>query len=626
MVLQNEYCKQLILFGSLSIVGTVSFQFNAAHNHVSLFPSNKLGNSPTFSTTTQLKVATSSSRFDQFVDDNAIDNDANAKTSSSSKAASFDNFDYNSCWHPVIWAQDLPLDKPTKVTLFDTDYVVARTSSSSSDAIEVVAMEDRCPHKSAALSEGRITSKGNFQCAYHGWSFDGKNGQCVEIPQVMTSGGSSSPQMISDRACGTAVPAMVSQGMVWLFPGGNLESALLASPPPRVPEIDMEGFKMSTVVRDFPIDYSILLENIMDPDHGLFAHGAKGFDLYSASNDMPQELEEEITNNGKGWKIISRVKASETLLAFDKLRRVDGKKDIDNEDATSNTKATASSSPIATTTFHAPNLVYQCRRDEETGETSFLTAFWICPVGTGRSRFMSASVAKTPFSIPRWIMHIVLNNFLDQDTHLLATQQRHVLSAEAKNIQELNDGKQLFGGASSDAKNIPTKVRKNLYVYRSPTEKVAIRVGAFWDATLNRVPKRINTLLDMSQGGALNHTPSRSITLDRKTQHTNICRNSQDTVRNCNRIHRVARVTSLLLVGIKAWATVVLDAIGGGGTSSFAFRLNRWLKPAFLIKTVGLSIIASWLANKIRREFDFKYTEDCRDKDLENIPKLWLDE
>ena len=29
-------------------------------------------------------------------------------------------------------------------------------------------MLDRCPHRAAALSEGRMTSSGDLQCAYHG--------------------------------------------------------------------------------------------------------------------------------------------------------------------------------------------------------------------------------------------------------------------------------------------------------------------------------------------------------------------------------------------------------------------------------------------------------------------------
>ena len=92
---------------------------------------------------------------------------------------SFASFNYNSYWYPVVWAEDLRLKKPTKITLFDVDYVVAKLSET-----EVICLKDRCPHKSAALSEGRITAAGKFQCAYHGWSFDGTDGSCEEIPQI----------------------------------------------------------------------------------------------------------------------------------------------------------------------------------------------------------------------------------------------------------------------------------------------------------------------------------------------------------------------------------------------------------------------------------------------------------
>ena len=174
-------------------------------------------------------------------------------SSDSRKTSPFDDFDYASCWHPVVWACDLPLNRATKVTVFDTDYVLARTTLDANGNGEddtIIAMEDRCPHKSAALSEGRVTSGGNFQCAYHGWSFDGKNGNCVEIPQVTTSAGRKREPEISSRACGKAVPVMILQGMVWMFPGGDLEAALLAPPPPSIPEMDADGFRITRVVSE----------------------------------------------------------------------------------------------------------------------------------------------------------------------------------------------------------------------------------------------------------------------------------------------------------------------------------------------------------------------------------------
>jgi phenylpropionate dioxygenase-like ring-hydroxylating dioxygenase large terminal subunit len=485
------------------------------------------------------------------------------------------------------------LNKPTQVTVFDVDYVIAKIPSGSNGET-IVAMEDKCPHKSAFLSEGRVTSSGHFQCAYHGWTFDGTDGTCVEIPQVVTKGGDM--PILTARACGTAVPAMMEQGMVWLFPGGNLETALLAPPPPTVPEIDMEGYSVTTVVRDFPIDYSILLENILDPDHGLFSHGVLGFDLYSASRDEPQEIEEEFLNNGKGWRITSRVDAVDKLIKVDKSRRGKQVKEVDESNV-----------PVATSTFTAPNHVFMGRRNKETGETSFVTAFWICPTGTGRSRFMSAAVAKIPFSVPRWFMHVNLNNFLDQDTHLLATQQRYILDAEAEIVGNMSD---------NDIANKSTNVRKSTYVYRSPTERLGARLGTFWDETLNRAPNRVSTLLAMSNSGVLKQTPSRRVTLDREEQHLRICPDSRAVVKNCNRVRVASAAVGLSLLTLKTCSN---------GSGALWSQVACLLKPNVLKGGLGISLAAWWLAGKLRREFYFKYTEELRDRDLKNIPKIWLE-
>ena len=43
------------------------------------------------------------------------------------------------------------------------------------------ALEDRCAHRSAALSKGWL-DKGAIVCPYHGWAYDGV-GACVRVPQ-----------------------------------------------------------------------------------------------------------------------------------------------------------------------------------------------------------------------------------------------------------------------------------------------------------------------------------------------------------------------------------------------------------------------------------------------------------
>ena len=145
------------------------------------------------------------------------------------------------------------------------------------------ALHDSCPHKKVALSEGRVTSGGCgpnkfIQCSYHGWAFDG-NGKCVEIPQTVIAkrenaneyreevDSSISPKQ--KRQDATAVAITQAQGMVWIHPALTplealsleQEGALLG--PPRIPEIEMDGYRTTVAVRDFPIDWTVLMENIM---------------------------------------------------------------------------------------------------------------------------------------------------------------------------------------------------------------------------------------------------------------------------------------------------------------------------------------------------------------------------
>jgi phenylpropionate dioxygenase-like ring-hydroxylating dioxygenase large terminal subunit len=77
-------------------------------------------------------------------------------------------------WFPVARAGAIR-DKPLRVVVFGTPLVVVRGSNG-----QPWVFEDRCPHRGAALSRGRLTSSG-LTCPYHGWSF-GADGRCTEMP------------------------------------------------------------------------------------------------------------------------------------------------------------------------------------------------------------------------------------------------------------------------------------------------------------------------------------------------------------------------------------------------------------------------------------------------------------
>lgn len=73
---------------------------------------------------------------------------------------------------------------------------------------ELVALEDRCPHRQAALSLGQKEGD-SLRCLYHGMRF-GPDGKCNEIPGQET---------IPERACVRVFPVVEKDNWVWVWMG-----------------------------------------------------------------------------------------------------------------------------------------------------------------------------------------------------------------------------------------------------------------------------------------------------------------------------------------------------------------------------------------------------------------------
>ncbi|HYN84075.1 MAG TPA: Rieske 2Fe-2S domain-containing protein [Pyrinomonadaceae bacterium] len=69
-------------------------------------------------------------------------------------------------FHPVLPARKLK-DKPVRVVLDGRAHALFRDSRG-----RAAALLDRCPHRFAPLSAGRVRPDGRLACPYHGWNFD----------------------------------------------------------------------------------------------------------------------------------------------------------------------------------------------------------------------------------------------------------------------------------------------------------------------------------------------------------------------------------------------------------------------------------------------------------------------
>ncbi|CAM9198298.1 unnamed protein product, partial [Sphacelaria rigidula] len=130
---------------------------------------------------------------------------------------------------------------------------------------EWACFEDRCPHRAAPLSEGRVEEDGSLLCAYHGWRFDA-DGKCLKIPQSDRDGRDEA----QPAACAAAHPTKVAQDLIWVWgetgPNAKLESTL--TPMALIPELEdaeavKEGRVMATPAshRDMSYGWDTTMEN-----------------------------------------------------------------------------------------------------------------------------------------------------------------------------------------------------------------------------------------------------------------------------------------------------------------------------------------------------------------------------
>ena len=207
-------------------------------------------------------------------------------------------------------------------------------------------------------------------------------------------------------------------------------------------------------------------------------------------------------------------------------------------------------------------------------------------------------------------------NFLDQDTYLLATQQRNVLSREAEDLRVLMKDQGINRDDMDRVKSLQLRTRRNMFCMPSPTDRISSKIEQFWDATLARCPNRVKNLLKLDESGAFLETPSREFVLDRKTQNVDISKDSRGVVRNCQKTKKATKIIAMALALAKLMSL----------TSEPSNLMKSILKTSSVVATFAILSVVSSLADKLEKEYYYKYTDDFRRADLKKIPKkIWID-
>ena len=129
---------------------------------------------------------------------------------------------YRNYWYPAVASKDVRR-KPVQAKLLGDDVAVFRDALTG----KVHAFNDRCPHRGASLSQGRIYYPSTLSCSYHGWTFD-TSGKLVA---VLSEGPDCS---LAGKVRVRTYPVEEFRGLVWIWMGDQTPVKLDEDLPPEL--------------------------------------------------------------------------------------------------------------------------------------------------------------------------------------------------------------------------------------------------------------------------------------------------------------------------------------------------------------------------------------------------------
>lgn len=445
-----------------------------------------------------------------------------------------DKFVFSKQWWPVAVLCDLDPSRPNAAELLGERVVLWRDGEGAWQCFQ-----DRCPHRLAPLSEGRLEG-GNLSCAYHGWEFEG-SGACTRIPQA-DSPETHAKACANPRACAKSHPVQVRHGLLFAWGESGATAALeaTATPVPVMRELDEPANRERlTVVADWftsivPYSYDTLCENVLDPSHVPFSHhGVQG--NRKNGKAIPMQLEGSVTVDG-GF---------------------------------------VTSQPGGGTISFAPPGVINYRGGARVeGLSAFNMMIYAVPLRPGYSRlyFCVATTRKSPALrllrlIPRWVQHLPRMEVLSGDGIFLHAQERELRRLAPASTWN----KQFFMPNSADT----AVVAFRRWYHDLAGGAVGYAPG---------VPPELPPLIT-----------DRRVLNDRWGQHVKDCPSCRGAHHTMGRLQVVAAVSSAVLLLLLAASLGAASA----STATTTVPLLNWNLPASTLKHGLLAVGAALCAMSI---------------------------
>jgi phenylpropionate dioxygenase-like ring-hydroxylating dioxygenase large terminal subunit len=160
-------------------------------------------------------------------------------------------------WYVAAWSDEVADDKLVARTIMNEPVVLYRKADG-----HVAAIEDRCPHRFAPLSMGKIVHGDRIQCPYHGLELDA-TGACVHNPHGAKN--------IPSRARVKSYPVVEKHKAVWVWMGAAPADA------GKVPDFSVLDNvpELHTTKRDSIVikaNYQLIIDNLLDLSHTSYLH------------------------------------------------------------------------------------------------------------------------------------------------------------------------------------------------------------------------------------------------------------------------------------------------------------------------------------------------------------------
>lgn len=158
-------------------------------------------------------------------------------------------------WYIAAWGDEVAADKPLARRILNEPVVLFRDQEG-----RAAALADRCCHRSAPLSLGRVVADG-IECGYHGLVI-APDGQCVSVP---------GQRLVPPGATVRRYPLVEKNCFLWIWPG----DPALADPSGIVDfpwHDDAQNWPHKHTMYPIKGNYMLMVDNLMDLTHLGYLH------------------------------------------------------------------------------------------------------------------------------------------------------------------------------------------------------------------------------------------------------------------------------------------------------------------------------------------------------------------